>query len=219
MTVRVVVGEDQALMREGLVLVLESGGFEVVGTAADGGDLLRKARAHRPEMVVTDIRMPPDQTGEGLRAAISIRREMPETAIALLSQHVHAALLDEAMSGGLGLRSFAYLLKQRVADAEAFLADLRRIQAGGIVLDPEVAATMADHPSAGSVASLTSRQTEVLELMAEGMSNASIAERLVITEKAVGKHTTRIYEKLGLEQEPATHQRVSAVVRYLEHIA
>lgn len=212
---RVVIGEDEALMRGGLTLVLERAGFEIVGSAQDGEDLVRKARAHAPDLLVTDIRMPPSHTDEGLRAALTIRAERPQIAVLVLSQHLqrrYASELLEQRSAGVG-----YLLKQRIANVEAFVADVRRICAGGTALDPEVVATLlgrARHDD-DPLNRLTERQREVLGLMAEGRSNAAIAERLVISEKAVVKHASHIYEELGLPISGDDHRRVLAVVRYL----
>jgi DNA-binding NarL/FixJ family response regulator len=214
--VRVVVGEDQALMREGLVLLLEQAGFEVVGVAGDGEDLVRKARAHRPDVVLADIRMPPTQTDEGLQAALAIRDSGPEIAIVVLSQHVQrelaCELLERAAEGG----GVGYLLKQRVSDSASFCADVERVVSGASILDPEVVSLMLararrDDP----VERLTDRQREVLSLMAEGRSNAGIAERLFLSEKAVAKHVAHIYEQLELRPDADDHRRVLAVVRYL----
>jgi DNA-binding NarL/FixJ family response regulator len=210
---RVIVGEDEALMRESLVTLLGAGGFEVVGEAADGEDLRRKARAHRPDVVITDIRMPPTQTDEGLRAAVAIRAEMPAVGVLVLSRHVvrgHAAELLGDGSGGIG-----YLLKQRVTDRRAFWADVEGVGSGGTVIDAEVVAALLDHSEPVALAGLTPRQREVLALMAEGRSNAAIAERLVISEKAVVKHASQIYDRLGIRSDPDDHRRVLAVGRYL----
>jgi DNA-binding NarL/FixJ family response regulator len=213
---RVVIGEDQALMREGLTLLLERAGFEVAGAAGDGEDLVRKAHAHRPDAVVADIRMPPSQTDEGLRAALSIRESRPEIAILVLSQHVQRQYAGELLESGAGAGGVGYLLKQRVADGDSFCSDLRRICHGASVLDPEVVAAMLargrrDDP----VDRLTGRQREVLALMAEGRSNAGIAERLCLSRKAVVKHVSHIYDELGLRPGPDDHRRVLAVMRYL----
>jgi DNA-binding NarL/FixJ family response regulator len=214
---RVVIGEDQALMREGLALLLERGGFEVVGTAADGEDLVRKAHAHKPDVVVADIRMPPTQTDEGLRAAIEIRESKPEMPILVLSHHVQSRYARELLESGVQARGIGYLLKQRVSDAESFCADLRRICAGGSVLDPEVVSIMLARTRRDPLERLTPRQREVLALMAEGRSNAGIAERLCLSEKAVIKHVTNIYDELGLERRIDDQRRVLAVMRYLDH--
>jgi DNA-binding NarL/FixJ family response regulator len=211
---RVVIGEDQALMLEGLVLLLERDGAEVVGRAEDAPELIRKANAHRPDLVVTDIRMPPGHADDGLQAALRIRAEHPEIAVLVLSQHVQRAYATELIEQGtVGV---GYLLKQRVANFASFSADVRRVAAGGCVLDPEVVATMMARPrSDATLASLTPRQLEVLALMAEGRSNGAIAERLHLTTKAVVRHVSHIYDTLGLEPAGEDHRRVLAVVRYL----
>jgi DNA-binding NarL/FixJ family response regulator len=214
---RIVIGEDQALMREGLVLLLERGGLDVVGVAADGEDLVRKVQAHEPDVVIADIRMPPGQTDEGLRAALAIRAARPQIAIVVLSQHVQRSYARELLESGVGAGGIGYLLKQRVADSETFCSDLRRICAGAFVLDPEVVTAMLGRARRNDpLERLTPRQLDVLELMAEGRSNAAIAERLVLTEKAVIKHVSHIYEELGLGPCPDDHRRVLAVMRYLD---
>jgi DNA-binding NarL/FixJ family response regulator len=213
---RVVIGEDQALMREGMVLLLERGGFEVAGVAADAEDLVRKTRAHSPDVVVADVRMPPTQTDEGLRAALEIRTTDPDMAIVVLSQHVQRRYASELLQSGAGGGGVGYLLKQRVADSEAFCADVRRIADGGSVLDPEVVRAMLGGPPRDPLARLTERQREVLALMAEGRSNAGIAERLFLTERAVIKHVSHVYSELGIPPCADDHRRVLAVVRYLE---
>ncbi len=211
---RVVIGEDQALMLEGLALLLERDGAEVVGRAEDAPELIRKANAHRPDLVVTDIRMPPNGADDGLQAALRIRAEHPEIAILVLSQHVLRAYATELVEGGtVGV---GYLLKQRVANFATFSADVRRVAAGECVLDPQVVATMMARPRRdATLESLTPRQREVLALMAEGRSNGAIAERLTLTTKAVVRHVSNIYDTLGLEPAPEDHRRVLAVVRYL----
>ena len=211
---RVVIAEDQLLMREGLSLVLTRAGFEIVAVAGDRDELVRKASAHRPDLVVADIRMPPTHTDDGLRAALELRRRRPGLPVLLLSQYVQrrfAVALLESGEEGVG-----YLLKQRIADMDRFVADLRRIVAGGSVLDREVVATLLDrHRRGDPVGRLTERQREVLELMAEGRSNAAIAEQLSIAEKSVVRHISHIYETLDLDRSPDDHRRVLAVVRYL----
>ncbi len=211
---RVVIGEDQLLMREGLALVLGRAGFETVAMAADGAELVRKALAHRPDLVIADIRMPPTHTDEGLRAAIALRTQRPGLPVLVLSQHVqrqHAVELLESGEEGVG-----YLLKQRIADIDRFVADLRRIVAGGLVLDREVVAAMVErHRPDDPVGRLTARQREVLELMAQGRSNPLIAEQLGVTEKAVVRHTSHIYDELGIAQNADDHRRVLAVVQFL----
>jgi len=211
---RVVIGEDQALMLEGLALLLERDGAEVVGRAKDAPELIRKANAHRPDLVVTDIRMPPNQSDDGLQAALRIRAEHPEIAVLVLSQHVQRAYATELVEQGtVGV---GYLLKQRVTNFASFSADVRRVAAGECVLDPEVVATMMARPGRdATLESLTPRQLEVLGLMAEGRSNGAIAERLTLTTKAVVRHVSHIYDTLGLEPAEEDHRRVLAVVRYL----
>jgi DNA-binding NarL/FixJ family response regulator len=211
---RVVIAEDQALMLEGLALLLERDGAEIVGRAEDAPDLIRKAGAHRPDLVVTDIRMPPGHADDGLQAALRIRAEHPEIAILVLSQHVQRVYATELVEQGtVGV---GYLLKQRVANFAAFSADVRRVAAGECVLDPEVVATMmARQRRDATLESLTPRQREVLALMAEGRSNGAIAERLTLSTKAVVRHVSHIYDTLGLEPTGEDHRRVLAVVRYL----
>jgi DNA-binding NarL/FixJ family response regulator len=213
--VRVIVAEDEALLREGLVHVLESGGHEVVAAASDAEELIREVARHQPDLVVTDIRMPPTRTTEGLVAAVRISREWPTIAIVVLSQHVqrqYALDLLAERPAGVG-----YLLKQRVSDVTTFYADLERVAAGGTVLDPEVVSLMVTRARRrdAAVDGLTARQGEVLALMAQGRSNAAIARQLSITEKAVVGHVSRIYDELHLAAGDDDHRRVQAVVRYL----
>jgi DNA-binding NarL/FixJ family response regulator len=212
--VRVVIGEDQALMREGLALLLERDGFEIAAVAGDADSLVRAAGLHKPDLVVADIRMPPNEADDGLRAALEIRRSAPGVAILVLSQHVRPRYATELMDAGA--ERLGYLLKQRIADVETFCSHVRRICAGGVVLDPEVVSAMLarvrrDDP----VERLTPRQREVLVLMAEGRSNQAIAKQLFLTEKAVVKHVSHVYDELGLLPGPDDHRRVLAVVRYL----
>jgi len=212
--VRVMIGEDQVLMREGLRLVLERAGFEIVGVAADATELVRRVRGLRPDLVVADIRMPPGHADDGLRAVLKLRAERPELPVMLLSQHVqrrYATELLEAGDHGVG-----YLLKQRIADLDTFVGDIHRLLDGETVLDPVVVAAIIDRPRADDpLKALTARQREVLALMAEGRSNAAIAAQLAITEKAVVRHVSHIYEELGIDRRDADHRRVLAVVRYL----
>ena len=211
---RVVIGEDQVLMREGLQLVLERAGITIAGVAGDGPELVRSVRAHRPDLVIADIRMPPDHADDGLRAVLELRAERAELPVILLSQHVTRQYVSELLESGTG--GVGYLLKQRVADVDAFVADLRRVLAGEAVLDPVVVGAMIDRPRAGDpLGSLTARQREVLSLMAEGLSNAAIAESLTITEKAVVRHASHIYDELGIDRRASDHRRVLAVVPYL----
>ena len=210
---RIVIGEDQLLMREGLARLLAEEGHEVVGSAEDGPGLVRKAGAHRPDLVIADVRMPPSQTDEGLRAALEIRAAAPGIGILVLSHHVEVRYAVELFSddaSGVG-----YLLKQRVADLDRFFAALERIAAGGSVIDPEVVSAMLGRARRDSIDELTPRQRQVLALMAEGRTNAGIAAELVITEKAVAKHVAAIFEALGLPPTADGHRRVLAVIRYL----
>jgi DNA-binding NarL/FixJ family response regulator len=213
MKARVVVGEDEVLLREGLVRLLVEEGLDVVGVAGDGPGIVRKARAHRPDLVIADIRMPPTNTDDGLRAALEVRAQLPGTAVLVLSQYVQERYALELLGddpAGVG-----YLLKQRVADLDRFFDALRRICAGGSVLDPEVVASMLGRSRGQPIDRLTDRQREVLALMAEGLSNAGIGQQLVITEKAVAKHITKIFELLELDPAAEHHRRVLAVVQYL----
>lgn len=212
---RVVIGEDEALLRQGLRLVLEQGGFEVVDAVSDAVQLLESVEHHRPELVVTDIRMPPTLTDEGLVAALRIRSAHPETAVVVLSQYVQRRYAVELLTDRPA--RVGYLLKQRISDVDAFCADLRRVADGGTALDPDVVEVMVKRArlADGDVTRLTPRQQEVLALMAEGRSTAWIASRLFLTEKAVVHHASRIYDTLGLPLDADDHRRVLAVVRYL----
>ena len=215
---RVVIGDDEALIRRGLEMVLTDGGFDVVGVAVDAPGLLSSVAEHRPDLVITDIRMPPGNADDGLAAALRIRRTNPEIAVVVLSQYVQRSYAEELVS--LGTERVGYLLKQRIADVERFRADLYRVAAGGTALDPEVIAIMVGRSRASGtgVAGLTPRQQEVLGLVAEGRSNASIAGALYLSEKAVVQHVSRIYDSLGLDADDAdAHRRVQAVLQYLNH--
>jgi DNA-binding NarL/FixJ family response regulator len=213
--VRVIVADDSTLLREGVVRLLEEAGFEVAGQAADGEELLRKVRAHKPDVAVVDVRMPPTHTDEGLRAAREIRSELPDIGVLVLSQYVEVAYARELLAEsaeGLG-----YLLKDRVADVAALTEAVRRVGEGGSALDPEVVSQMLgrrrrDDP----LAELTPREREVLGLMAEGRSNAAIAADLVVSERAVEKHVTGIFSKLELTASGEDHRRVLAVLRFLD---
>ncbi len=215
---RVVVADDSTLLREGLVRLLEEAGLEVVGQAADGEELLRKVRAHKPDVAIVDVRMPPTHTDEGLRAAREIRAELPAVAILVLSQYVEVAYARELLAEsaeGLG-----YLLKDRVSDVGALTDAVRRVGAGGSALDPEVVSQMLgrrrnDDP----LERLTPREREVLGLMAEGRTNAAIAAELVVSERAVEKHVTGIFSKLDLGAGGEDHRRVLAVLRFLDQPA
>jgi DNA-binding NarL/FixJ family response regulator len=212
--VRVVLGEDDVLMREGIARLLCEGGFEVVAQAGDADAFLRKALAHAPDVVVADVQMPPGHGDDGLRAALEVRRQRPETGVLVLSQYYeeeYALELIGARPEGVG-----YLLKERVGDVEAFLQAVARVAAGGSALDPEVVGRMLGRRRAhGPLDDLSPREREVLAAMAEGKSNHGIAEALVVTEAAVEKHGTAIFHKLGLGPTPTGHRRVLAVLTYL----
>ena len=211
---RVVVGEDQPLVRAGVVHALEEDGFDVVAVAADAPDLLRKTRAHKPDVVVTDIQMPPESTDDGLRAAIEIRATQPEIGVVVLSQFLedrYALDLVGDRAGGVG-----YLLKDRVGDLALFTDAVRRVARGGSALDPEVVQRMVGRRRANSpLEDLTPREIQVLGLMAEGRSNHGIADELVVTVPAVERHITSIFGKLGLRAVPEDHRRVLAVLEFL----
>ena len=213
--VRIVVGEDQPLTREGIVAVLEEAGFEVVGVAGDAPDLLRKTAAHKPDVVITDIRMPPDQTDDGLRAAQQIRGEHPGIGVLVLSQYLedrYAIDLVGDRAEGVG-----YLLKDRVGDLALFVDAVRRVAHGGSALDSTVVQRMVGRQREKSpIDSLTPREREVLSMMAEGRSNRGIAETLVVTLAAVERHVTSIFAKLDLPPEHEDHRRVRAVLEYLK---
>ena len=229
---RVLIAEDETLLRQGLALMLADAGMDVVDAVGDAGALRRAARSARPDVVVTDIRMPPNGARDGLDAAVGIRTELPGTGVVVLSQYVqrnYALRLlaapveitpgpDGIQQGGVG-----YLLKQRIARVDAFCADVRRVGEGGTALDPEVIRVMMSRsqrllPGSGAdspMDRLTPRQREVLALIAEGRSNAAIAARLGVSEKAVVHQSSRVYEALGLSPNADDHRRVLAVVRFL----
>ena len=212
---RVVVAEDEVLLRDGLVLLLERAGFTAVAAVGDGDALVAAVVRHRPDVVVTDIRMPPTRTDEGLQAALSVRRSLPGTPVVVLSQHLSRRYAEELLGDGAG--GVGYLWKQRVSDSDRFVADVRTVAAGGTVLDPDLVAAALDRADAlhDSLAELTSRQREVLALVAQGMSNAAIAATLFITQKSVVEHVSRVYDVLQLPQTGGEHRRVLAVLRYL----
>lgn len=214
MSLRVVVAEDSFLLRAGVVRVLEEAGFAVVGEAGDVDELLREVHEHRPDVVVTDIRMPPTQTDEGVRAAAVIRDRHPETGVVVLSQYVqqsYAISLLEHSSVGVG-----YLLKDRVMDARGFTEAVREVARGGAVLDPEVVAQMLDRRRrGGALDGLTAKELDVLSAMAEGRANHAIAAHLGISEHAVQRHIGRLLATLDLPLEGEGHRRVLAVLTYL----
>lgn len=211
---RVVIAEDGVLLREGLARLLADEGHEVAASVGDALGLVEAIEKARPDVCIVDVRMPPTFTDEGLRGAIEIRSRWPETPVLVLSQYVEERYASELLSNessGVG-----YLLKQRVADVRDFLDALERVANGGTALDPEVVAQLLARSRRHPHDELTPREREVLSLMAEGLSNAGIAQRLVITEGAVEKHVTSIFTKLRLEPAETDHRRVLAVLRYLE---
>ena len=211
---RVVVADDSVLLREGVVRLLEEKGFDVVAQAGDAEDLIRKVNAHKPDVAVVDIRMPPTNTDDGLRAALEIRASHPNTGVLVLSQYVeegYALDLVGDSAGGVG-----YLLKDRVADVDRFVESVTRVAEGGSALDPEVVAQLVGRARRDDpLAELTPREREVMELMAEGRSNNAIAAQMTVTERAVEKHVTSIFGKLGLPPAPEDHRRVLAVLAFL----
>jgi DNA-binding NarL/FixJ family response regulator len=212
--VRVVVGEDQPLVREGIVRVLDEAGLKVVGVAGDAEDLVRKAGAHNPDVVITDIQMPPDLTDDGLRAAQRIRSSQPEVGVVVLSQFLEDRFALELV--GDRAEGVGYLLKDRVGDLALFIDAIRRVARGGSALDPEVVQRMVGRRrEGGPLDDLTPREREVLGLMAEGRSNQGIADALIVSVAAVERHVTSIFGKLDLRQTPEDHRRVLAVLQYL----
>jgi DNA-binding NarL/FixJ family response regulator len=211
---RVVIAEDAALFREGLVRLLEDRGHKVCAAVADGGALLEAVAAQHPEVAVVDIRMPPTHTDEGLRAALQLRRDHPGTGVLVFSQYIetrYAARLLAGDAAGVG-----YLLKDRVADVAEFVDALARVAAGGTALDPEVVSQLLGASRhVHGLAALTAREREVLSLMAEGRSNAGIASALVVSVGAVEKHVASVFDKLGLPPSEGDNRRVLAVLRYL----
>lgn len=208
------IAEDQVLLRSGIVRLLEDAGFDVVAQAGDAEELMRKVRAHRPDVAIVDVQMPPDRTDDGLRAAVRIRAELPRTAVVVLSQFLEERYALDLV--GDDARRVGYLLKDRVIDVDAFVAAIRRVAGGGSALDPEVVARMVGRARDGDpLSALTPREREVLGLMAQGNSNRGIAAALGVGAAAVEKHSTRIFHKLGLGTEPNEHRRVLAVLAFL----
>ena len=211
---RVVIAEDNALLREGLVLLLTSAGHEVVAVAAAEPEILPALLTHRPDIAVLDVRMPPNFRDEGLRAALAARRQIPGLPVLVLSQYVEEAYAAELLGGGAS--GVGYLLKDRVGRVEEFLEALDRVAAGGTALDPEVVTELLARRRT-PLDSLTPREREVLKLMAEGRDNTTIATTLVITERAVSKHIGNVFLKLGLPSDDIGHRRVLAVLAYLNN--
>ena len=212
---RVVIAEDLALLRDGLQRLLRDNGFDVIAAVGDAEALLDAVRSERPDVAVVDIRLPPDFRDEGLRAALELRRVAPETAVLMVSQYVEPTYAAELLGDGRG--GIGYLLKDRIMEVDEFVEAVRRVAEGGTALDPEVVAQLvATRRGDGPLSELTPRETEVLELMAEGRSNGGIAAALVLTVGAVEKHIANIFGKLGLAQSDSDHRRVLAVLAYLK---
>jgi len=212
--VRIVLADDSMLLREGLVRLLEEAGFDVVAQSGTADDLLRHVAMHKPDVAIVDIRMPPTHTDEGLRAAQTIREKHPDVGVVVLSAHVEPGYAMELLADNA--EGVGYLLKDRVSDLEEFAGAVRRVGEGGSALDPTVVSELVgrrrrEDPLEG----LTPREREVLEAMAEGRSNAAIAGRLFVTERAVEKHVTSIFQKLRLPTSDENHRRVLAVLQYL----
>ena len=212
--VRVIIADDSVLVREGVTRLLEAAGYEVVGQAADREELMRKTRAHKPDVAIVDIRMPPTRTDEGLRAAREIREEMPGIGVLVLSAYLEEDYALELV--GEDAAGVGYLLKDRISDGDRFAEAVRRVAEGGSALDPEVVSQMLGRRRAEDpLEALTPREREVLALMAEGRSNRAIAETLVVSERAVEKHVTSIFAKLNLPPAAEDHRRVLAVLAFL----
>ncbi|GAA3233299.1 response regulator transcription factor [Actinocorallia longicatena] len=201
------IAEDSVLLREGLVRLLADEGIETVAAAGDGAGLVAAVREHAPDLAITDVRMPPSFSDEGLKAALAVR----PTPVLVLSQYVEEQYATELIGGGA--RGVGYLLKERVSDVEEFLDAVRRVAAGGTVIDPDVVAQLLGR---NPLKDLTPRERETLDLMAQGLSNAALARRLVVTEGAVEKHISNIFAKLGLQASGDGHRRVQAVLAYLK---
>jgi DNA-binding NarL/FixJ family response regulator len=211
--VRVVIAEDSVLLREGLTRLLTDGGFEVAAAVADGSELLRAVGEHHPDLVVVDVRMPPTHTDEGIQAALVIRRQYPRIAVLVLSQYVEESYATDLLSTQTS--AVGYLLKDRVAHVSDFLDAVRRVAAGGTVLDPEVVAQLMARRRSDPMDRLTPREHEVLRLMAEGRSNAGIAQALKVSHSATEKYISNIFAKLGLPPTGTDHRRVLAVLKFL----
>jgi DNA-binding NarL/FixJ family response regulator len=210
--VRVVLAEDLALLREGLVRLLEAAGFEIAAAVDNGPDLLRALIDHRPDVAVVDVRLPPSFTDEGLQAALAARREVPGLPVLVLSQYVEQLYARELLADGSG--GVGYLLKDRVFDSEQFVDAVRRVAAGGTAMDPEVVSKLVTR-GGRPLSRLTPRELETLELMAQGRSNAAIAQQMVVTERAIAKHIANIFTKLDLAISDDDNRRVLAVLAYL----
>jgi DNA-binding NarL/FixJ family response regulator len=211
---RVVIADDSVLLREGMARLLEDAGFEIVGQAGDADELMLKVRSWKPDVAIVDIRMPPTQTDEGLRAAKEIRESHPDIGVLVLSQYVETAYAMELLQDSA--EGVGYLLKDRVADVDQFTGAVRRVGEGGSALDPAIVSLLVGRRrGSGPLDQLTPREREVLELMAEGLSNNAVAGRMFVTERAVEKHVTSIFGKLRLPASPEAHRRVLAVLAFL----
>jgi DNA-binding NarL/FixJ family response regulator len=212
--VRVVIAEDLFLLRDGLTRLLQAHGLQITAAVDNGADLLAAVTTGQPDVAIVDVRLPPTFTDEGLRAALAARRQLPGLPVLVLSQYVEQLYARELLAGGTG--GIGYLLKDRVFDGDQFVGAIRRVAAGGTAMDPEVIARLlARNAENTALARLSPREREVLAQMAEGRSNAAIAQRLVITERAVAKHTASIFLRLGLQPSDDDNRRVLAVLAYL----
>ncbi|MGW3312739.1 LuxR C-terminal-related transcriptional regulator [Streptomyces sp. NPDC001073] len=212
---RIVIGEDLALLREGLIRIFRANDFDVVDAVDNGPSLIRALTTHRPDVAIVDVRLPPTFTDEGLRAAIEVRKRIPALPVVVLSQYVEQLYARELMSDRAG--AVGYLLKDRVMAVEQFVANVRQVAAGSTVMDPDVVGALLTHRSADPcLLELTPREHEVLSLMAEGRSNTAIAARMFVSEATVSKHSRNIFSKLGLEPSEDDHRRILAVLAYLQ---
>lgn len=212
---RLIIGEDEGLLREGLSRLLTDEGYDVVTTASNANELMARTRALRPDLVITDIRMPPEQARDGIEAALTLRATIPNLAVLVLSQHVDSVGATELLSGGA--KGVGYLLKQRLIDVDPFLQAVQRVLDGGTVIDSTVVETMMKRSRRDNeIDGLSPRRRETLALMAEGLSNSRIAERLFVTEHAVARNISAIFDTLGLPPSADDHRRVLAVLKYLD---
>jgi DNA-binding NarL/FixJ family response regulator len=210
---RIVVAEDSVLLREGIVRLLQEAELDVVAQASSADELMRKVRAHKPDIAITDIRMPPGNADDGLQAAREIRAELPDTSVLVLSQYVDEHYVLQLLADGAD--GVGYLLKDRVSDVDSFLDAIKRVANGGSALDPEVVSRMVGRRDDDPLQELTPREREVLELMAQGLSNKGICEKLFLSERAVERHITGVLSKLGIPTTGQEHRRVLAVLAYL----
>jgi DNA-binding NarL/FixJ family response regulator len=214
---RVVIGEDDVLLREGIARLLADSGVDVVGQAGDADDLLRKALAHRPDVAIVDVQMPPHHQGDGLIAALELRRQLPDVGVLVLSQFYEASYALDLI--GASAEGIGYLLKERVGDVDTFISAIRRVAAGGTALDPEVVSRMLGRRQLDDpLGELTPRERAVLAAMAEGKSNRGIAATLMVSEASVEKHVTAIFRKLGIGLDSTEHRRVHAVLTYVRSV-